>query len=427
MVKVILIFIFSFFTVQLFAENQKLQLTASEIEALFIHQNLELIAEKLNISIIDAAVIQAKVWDNPIFSINGLNLWSTESQRGGETIPPFFGSFGRNTQFSIELTQMITISGKRAKLVNVEKISREMTLVQFEQILLGLKLELRKTVTNILYLEQSKDVLEKEFGALNELIASSEKQYEKGNLSKNELFRIQSALLAIEHEQNSIQIEINAEQKKLKNLLSENSEISISILPDEKELPHPETFNLSELTKNALEYRNDINLQKLQTEYYNQTLKFEKSKRIPDLNLSIMYDRRGGVWRDFVGFGVGIELPVFNYNQGAIKAAKISRQQSEILAQQQEKIIFNEITEAYMNYLNLYNFHQKTTQNKIITELDEMLKVYTKNLLTRNISMVEYMDFLGTYKNTKQITLATKRDVCLQLEDLEYVAAINKK
>lgn len=425
--KIGLILTLFLFTLQVSAQNQKLELTASEIETLFLNQNLELIAEKLNVSIADAAIVQAKLWNNPTFSINGLNLWSTEQQRGGEAIPPLFGSFGRNMQFSVELSQMISVSGQRAKLVSIEKVSREMALTQFEQVLRGLKLELRKLIANIVYLQQYKEILNKQSEALNELIASSERQYEKGNLSKNELVRIQSALLEIESEKSSTQVELNTEQKRLKNLLSSKKEVSISILPEEEQLLYPEAINLSELIANAMEYRTDINLQKLQTDYYKKTVGYEKSKRIPDINLSVGYDRRGGVWRDFVGFGLGIDIPVFNRNQGAVKAAKIAQQQSEILIQQQESIIYNEVTEAYANYINTYALYQQTIQNKTAIQMDDMLKVYTKNLLARNVSMVEYMDFLGTYKSTKQITFATKRDVRLQLDDLEYIAAIYKK
>lgn len=427
MAKIGLILILFLFTLQVSAQNQKLELSASQIETLFLNQNLGLIAEKLNVSIADAAIVQAKLWNNPTFSINGLNLWSTDSQRGGERIPPLFGPFGRNMQFSVELSQMVNVSGQRAKLVGIEKVSREMALVQFEQVLRGLKLELRKLIINILYLQQYTAIQDKQLEVLYELIASSERQYEKGNLSNNELIRIKSALLEIESEKSSTLIEFNAAQKSLKNLLSNRNEVSITVLPEEELLLHPETINLSELVTNAMEYRTDLNLQNLQTNYYKKMITYEKTKRVPDINLSVGYDRRGGVWRDFIGFGLGIDIPVFNRNQGAVKAAKISQRQSEILAQQQESVIYNEVVEAYTNYINTYALYQQTIQNKTTTQLDDMLKVYTKNLLDRNVSMVEYMDFLRTYKSTKQIAFATKRDVRLQLNDLEYIAAIYKK
>lgn len=409
------------------AHSQRLELTAIQIETMFLNQNLELIAEELNVSISDAAITQAKLWNNPTVSINGLNLWSDKAQRAGETIPPLFGSFGRNMQFSVELSQLIHLAGQRAKLVGIEKVSHEMALIQFEQVVRGLKLELRKLIATLQYLQHYESILDKQSEALNELIASSEKQYGKGNLSKNELSRIHTALLEIMNEKSATQIELQAEQKRLKNLLSEQMDQTIYVLPNDVPSLSPENLILSDLVENALKYRTELNLQKLQTNYHKKSVIYERSKRIPDLTLSVGYDRHGGVWRDFVGFGVGIDLPVFNRNQGAIKAAQIAQQQSETLTRQQQNIIKNEVAEAYANYANKYFLYKKTQQNNTIAELDEMLRVYTKNLLTRNISMIEYMDFLGTYKNAKHIMFATIRDLHLQFDELEYTAAIYNK
>ena len=78
------------------AQNDKLYLSEEQVDALFLANNLELVAEKFNIAIADAAVIQAKAWHNPTLSIGYLNFWSSTNKRDGETIPPLFGSFGRN-------------------------------------------------------------------------------------------------------------------------------------------------------------------------------------------------------------------------------------------------------------------------------------------------------------------------------------------
>lgn len=70
--------------------TQNLKLTPTEIESIFLKQNLTLIAEQMNISIADAEIAQAKLWDNPTLSFNDINLWSSRSQREGESevIPP---------------------------------------------------------------------------------------------------------------------------------------------------------------------------------------------------------------------------------------------------------------------------------------------------------------------------------------------------
>ncbi|MCC8144206.1 MAG: hypothetical protein LUD02_08610 [Tannerellaceae bacterium] len=78
-------------------ENKPVSLTQEEIEAIFLAQNLELLAEQMNVDVADAAIVQAKLWENPSLTISEINLWSTRSQREGEevVIPPLWGSFGK--------------------------------------------------------------------------------------------------------------------------------------------------------------------------------------------------------------------------------------------------------------------------------------------------------------------------------------------
>lgn len=404
------------------SENIDISLTPKQIESIFLKQNLELVAEKMNVSVADAEIIQAKLWDNPSFSINDLNLWSTESQREGETILPLFGSFGKNMQFSVELSQIINLSGKRGKLVSMQKVSRDIALIRFELLLKGLKLELRKSIAEIIYNQSYKKILLKQHESLASIISAYKKQYDNGNISKSNLLRLQSALYQLDNEINGINTELNGLQKTLKNLLRFQSANNIIVTPCDVNYPLPTNINLASVTDIALESHPGINLQRLQTQYYKASEKYEKSLRVPDLNISVGYDRRGGVWRDFIGFGIGIDIPVFNRNQGAIKAAVIYRQQSEILAGQQQNIILNELAEAYNNYTDAYGMYEKSNKDNFSSEMDNMLEIFTKNMTDRNISTVEYMDFFDSYLNCKNMFLTAIKDMSLRFEELQYAA-----
>ena len=420
----ILIYLLSFLNAQ--AQNREVELSESQIEELFMANNLELLAEKFNITIADAAVIQAKLWENPTFSINDLNFWSSASKRDGETIPPLFGSFGKNTQFSVELSQIVSLSRKRAKLVKAEKVSREMAMMQFEQMLRALKLELRQITGNLSCLQSSFELLSAQKSVMTEIIVACEKQHEKGFLSAAELVRIKLALFELETESNELQIELNAAQRELKNLLSCSDSLYIRVAGEEYSLPQPDQINLIELINLASDNRMELILARLETNYQQRNMSYEKAVRVPDLNLSVGYDRRGGVWPSFVGIGLGIDIPVFNRNQGAVKAAKAAVQQSEVLARQQEIEVGNEVTEAYMNYTQLYQFNENNLRNMESFNLTELSEAYNKNLMNRNISLMEYMDFMETCMNIRRIELNSRRDLLLQWEELKYAVGTDK-
>ena len=112
--RYIFVLIFTFLLNCAYPQQNEIKLSPAQIEYIFINNNIELMAEKLNISIADANIVQAKLWDNPQISIGGMNLWSTKSQREEMTFP---GSFAKHTQFTAELSQIISVSGDRKSVV----------------------------------------------------------------------------------------------------------------------------------------------------------------------------------------------------------------------------------------------------------------------------------------------------------------------
>lgn len=417
----LLLSIFSLITIKA-QEPQVLQLSAEQVEALFLKQNLQLIAEHLNIDIADAAIVQAKLWDNPEISVGQINLWSTDRQREGEkeAIPPLFGSFARNTQFSVELSQLIQTAGKRGKLVKQEKISKEIAIQEFEEVFRGLKVELRKSINEIVYLQAYQKVLAQQEESLGQLTIAYQKQVAQGNIAKSELLRLQSALLELENEANDTQIDINEQQKGLKTLLNVPPSVVIEIIDNTKKVQNPTNLSLAELLAIASEYRPDVKASRLQTQYHEKSLAYEKAQRIPDLTVNANYDRYGGVWKDFIGFGVSFDIPFFNRNQGNIKAARINRDQSIHLAELQQNQAQHEVAEAFGNYALAYRFYKRVSENSLLSELDGMLTIYTKNLLNKNISMLEYIDFMDSYKTNKETLLSARKKVDTQFEELQY-------
>ncbi len=398
-----------------FAQKEKtIDLTPGEVEAVFLKGNLELIAGQLNISLADAAVAQAKLWDNPTLSVGDFNFWTPASQP-------------RATQFSIELSQLIQTANKRGKQVRMEKVAKDIHIKEFEDLLRGLKAGLRKSIHEIIYLDNYRKVLHTQTELLSQLIDAYNRQYTEGNLSRSELLRLQSALFEIESERNEVQTELNDQHKQLKVLLHADPLTDIRIVEPDHAVPSPDDLSLVSLIQLAEESRPDLLSSRLQTLFYEKSLSYEKSIRIPDISFSANYDRYGGVWKDFIGFGISIDIPFINRNQGNIRAAKINRDQSEYVALQQANRVGHEIAEAYKNYVLTYNFYKKMNENSLIPELDAMLETYTRNLLNKNISMIEYIDFTDAYKNNKKTLLLTRKNRSNQFEELQYTVGTDIK
>jgi len=154
--------------------------------------------------------------------------------------------------------------------------------------------------------------------------------------------------------------------------------------------------------------------------YNEKLLIYEKSQRVPDIALSLGYDRYGGMWKNFASIGFSFDIPVFDRNQGNIKIAKLSIDQSTYDAEYQKKAIQQEVVEMYRNYSLNYNYYKKLMDNDFSEELEKMFEVYSRNLQNRNINMLEYIDFMYAYKTTKEAILIAKKNVDISFAELQF-------
>ena len=394
-----------------------LKITIEQAEKQFLEKNLQLLAERCNIDIADAAIAQAKLLNNPTVSVGDVNFWHPNAAEQLGVSPT---SFGNGITFSVELEQMITTAGKRRKLVNLEKVAKDIAIQEFEAFLLGLKTELRSNLNEIIYMQSYINVIEIEETYVNNLVEIYKNQSSSGNIAKSELIRLQSSSIALETEANEVRTELNKRYKELKILLDITPQTDISILPAAIAAKNPDDILLLDLWKTAEKSRPEFLLSDLNIQYNEKSLVYEKSLRSPDVGISVNYDRYGGVWKNFVSVGLSVDIPVFNRNQGSIRAAKIKIEQSNYDAQYQKNTIQQEIAELYNNYAMNYRFYQKIIANDFSEDLDSMLEIYSRNLLNRNISMLEFIDFMDAYRTTKQAVLAARKNLDTSFAELQF-------
>ena len=209
--------------------QETLKISREEAETMFLQNNLLLISEKLNIESQQAEVIQARLWPNPEFSISEINLWRA---REVEPSPPLIGNFGRNQQIAFELNQLVQTAGKRKKLIALEQVDVSKAEQYFEDLLRGLKLELRNQLTDLQYIQQSIKVHQNLIDNISTLTNAYQNQLNKGNISKAEYVRLKAQELEINKEILELTRQSNEIQKELKLLLRTNPTVSIEITDD---------------------------------------------------------------------------------------------------------------------------------------------------------------------------------------------------
>ncbi|WP_419868991.1 TolC family protein [Chryseobacterium sp. CT-SW4] len=406
---------FSFFLAQ---NADTLRISRKEAESVFLANNLDLIIQKLEISQSEARVVQAKFWPNPTLSISEVNLWRTYDI---EKQPALVGNWGKNTQIAAEIEQVIQTAGKRRKNIELQKLEVESEKYELQEVLRELKNLLRNTVTEIQYNQEQQKLYQGQIASIEKLTKSYHNQLNQGNISKAEYIRLKAQEIEFKKTLVSLRQEIEEHQVELKALLMAPSN-SYIVISDELEIPGKEISEL-ELPKwmdMARENRPDILIARNKEQYAHKNLELQKALKTPDLAFTLEYDRGGNIMKDFVGVGVSFDIPIFDRNKGNIQEAKLDIEKKGYETRKTILKSESEVNSAVQNYIRTQEIYHQIDEDYEST-LDGLLASHEKNFRLRNISMLEYMDFLETYIGNKMIILDTKKELNEYYENLQYV------
>jgi len=388
------------------------ELTLKECQDLLQKNNLSLLAGQYDVSISEANVIQAKVWEQPYFSGEFNAIKPNEHT---------FFNVGAKGEKAFEIQQLIYLGGKKRNEVNFAKSNLELAKNQFEQLLRNLDFQLKVNFYQLYFNRQKYKSLSSQVGNLDTLIVAYKKQADKGNIPLKDVVRLQSLSINFKGQLLDLQKEFLDTQQTIKLLTGTNQDVLPKIPETELQVNLNKELNktIADLEKKVLYQNLEVKYQQKVSESQELYLKWQKSLATPDLTMGSSYDQRGGAFDNQVNLTFGIPLPVWNKNKGNIKIAKYSIEQSKINKQQKENELINWINNAYQTYL-----YQKKQYNQSASESQNFSIVYSgvlKNFQRTNISLIEFTDFMESYNQTFQFLSDIKMDLLITEEKINYL------
>jgi len=385
-------------------------ITVKQAEDQFIKNNLSLIINHYNIDNASAQLITARLFNNPNFNFsNGIYA-------NNVTAGPAY-----NEQ-SYGISQLLTTAGKRNKNIQLAKLGITQSRYQFFDLLRTLKFTLRNDFYTIYYQQQSAKVYDEEISSLSKTLVAYKEQYAKGNIAEKELLRIQAQLYSLQVEYTGLVTGIDTTESQLKLLLKlpPRTIINPIVSSDLTGQDVLATVSYQQLLDSAYVNRYDYKLAKVAVDYNNVNLQLQKATAIPDVSVSLGFDKLGGYGNDYLGGGISFDLPFFNRNQGGIKQARIAIDQSKVQLQSQQDQVESDVAT---------NYKMALTQEKMANSFDPKFKpefshliaeVY-KNYENRNIGLLEFLDYYDTYKTNTLLINNQLLSRVISLEQLNYV------
>ena len=208
-------------------------LTLKDAGQLFLKQNLSLIAARYDMDIAQAQVLQARLFENPVISLEQ-NVYNRLNGK--------YFDMGKDGESGVEIEQVISIAGQRSNRIRLEKVNKEMAGYQFQEIMRTLHSELNERFVETYFLMA---VYEKEITSLERLLAEMKLQQQKGNISLMEASRLEAMLLSLKKERNEQENQLVAARGELNLLLSLPADARPELLLDESMLKQLDLSQLS--------------------------------------------------------------------------------------------------------------------------------------------------------------------------------------
>lgn len=367
--------------------------SANELVKQALANNTELVAFRLEIERAKSKLKQAGLRPNPSidFEQSLTNSSNERSSSIGLSLPI---ELGGKRQRRIDLAQLEIAIAEATVADRERKLANEVLVVYAEVLASQRELNIMQQLNNL-------DV------KTTEIVEVRVKEGETApldmSLLKVEVERLKSRRILVEGQ-------YQASLLKLKSFVGIPLEQPLEV---QEELINPiftqKNYSLSQVIELALQSRPDLRTAKLIEQSAQAGLQLSKSQVIPDLTLSTKYSRERsafdntpvGIIKDkdnVFTFGVSINLPIFNRNQGSIEDATISINQAQKRREFLEQLIRAEVSAAYTRYqssqLAITRFEQgviaQSTDNlRIFREVYNLGEIKITDLITEQRRLVD--------------------------------------
>lgn len=398
---------------------QSRPMTIAEVDSMLCSRNYQLQHSRLDIEAAEGQLAQAKKYENPEIQVLH-NVQNPENRK--------WFDFGYDGETDVQISQPIAIGGQHKNKVRQAEATLGVAKSAYHTIRNDVRYDARTAFVELYYVQQKLKVYDKEISSVEKILDAYRQQTEKGNISQMQTFRIAVLLSQLRAEWSEMLVEENELQKQLRILLWPEDGNKIEALMNDDDIVSQAISNLARLQ--PLLTQSDPNLLQpivrnhpeiLQMTYEQESafhaMNVEKADALPHIAVFGEWDKNGSIGHNFFAFGATVSVPLWNQNQGNIRSAKAQYAQAALSKAQKEKEIHASLLALYHSTTHHLKLVEEQEQN-LSTDLDELLVATEQQFLKRNISVIEFVDLYGSYRDAKFQLLDSKAKLAKANEEI---------
>lgn len=359
-----------------------------------VEKNLNLLAERMNVTVAEARIIQANLKPNPVvtYAQDYQNVFGTGLTAENSGGPP---------EFSLRTDWLFERGRKREYRTEVARQAKSVAELNLLNTIRQLYLDVQSAYVDVLAAQDSLQLAEQNLKALNNIVDINSIRVKAGDLAQVELVRSKVAALQFETAVKQAQLKVVTAKNRLKLLLGRTQ---TQELPD---VTGPlrqdrDMLLVDDLRKLAIEYRPDLQAVKRDQARSQADIRLQLANGKIDYTLSAMYHRQFGYSNaNAMGFFFSIPLPIYNRNQGEILRAQRESKQLELRIKAAEAGISNEIETAYQQYLTSRGLLENIEKN-MLEQVRQVREITEYSYRRGEASLLEFLDAQRAFNDAMQ-------------------------
>jgi cobalt-zinc-cadmium efflux system outer membrane protein len=387
----------------------KRSITLPEAIEIFMRQNLELVAARYEIETADAEKLTARLRPNPSITV------------GLSDLPVnFSGPLIKEQTYDYGISRTFELGGKRSKRIGVADANSELARGQFQMAVWQITNDLKRKFYTVVLNQSLLNLAKENEATFAEIVKRTADLVNAGEISGLDLERVEVEKLKFDTDLANSERDYEVALRDLRFALGGDyraMDIEVSGTIDYE----PHQFSHDELLDMALAARPDLKAAKLSEHAADANIRLQDAQRIPDLTLG------GGIEQVPSGtssytFGVGIELPISNRNQGERAKALIEKRK----AQNQEQLLTNQVLSDVDKSLVAFQMQKRRVdlyRTGVITKVDDIQNKTQIALKAGESSTLDLLDAIRTRRDTLSGFYQTLFDYQMSLLDLELATA----
>lgn len=361
-------------------------------------RNLRLLAERFNVSIAEARIIQARLKPNPVLSLGGNYLDVL-----GSGFNPSNSAAGP-TELNARIDYLLERGNKRQERIAVAEAAKAVSQLDLLNSTRNLVLDLQSGFTEVILAKENLSLARASLDAFNQIVSVNRTRVQSGDLARVELVRSEVAALQFRNQVRQAELRLRLAKQRLQSLMGRtvfaaDFDVSGDMRREMLAVDQPD------LLKSALAARPDL-----------ESLRRDQARSVAELRLQLAqgkvdytfggsYNKQMNVGQgkrgDSVGLFFSLPLPVYNRNQGEIERARQEQAQIAARIRSLEQEITAEVTNAYEQFSTAKTLLE-TIENEMLDQSKRVREVIDFSYRRGEATFVELLDAQRTFNDTMQ-------------------------